>query len=157
MIVQKKFYSHSNLTSDCSKIIRDIAVNKEVFTHIVGINRGGLIAGLMLSHYYDIPLVPFHISLRDHKTIENEEVIYDIFKNENNRILIVDDICDSGDTLSYIYENILNIDVTNPRVKTAVLVYNLGCKNFEPTYHGYEIDKDDHDCWIVFWWENWWE
>ena len=82
MIVQKKFYSHSNLTSDCSKIIRDIAVNKEVFTHIVGINRGGLIAGLMLSHYYDIPLVPFHISLRDHKTIENEEVIYDIFKNE---------------------------------------------------------------------------
>jgi len=62
---------------------------------VMGIPRGGLVAAVMLSHRLSIPLVPFR------KDLVNPDV------------LLVDDICDTGGTLS----KIVTPQEDNPNVR----------------------------------------
>ena len=72
---------------------------------IVGISRGGLIPGVMMSHKLNVPFKPVHASTRDFPHWENY-----LPRPSDKKILIVDDICDSGETFeklsTYIKENI---------------------------------------------------
>ena len=81
-------------------------------------------------------------------------------KKNRQTSLIVDDVCDSGET----FHKIRNF-ITGPRKKSpmkiecdvrfAVLYWNNEC-NFEPHYYVNEIAKDSTNTWIHFPWESWW-
>ena len=67
------------------------------------------------------------------------------------KILIIDDINDSGDTFNYI---INNFGKEENRIKFAALIHNKPSKA-KVDYFGYEINKAERPHWIVFPWEEW--
>jgi len=87
--------------------------------YILGIPRGGLILAVMLSHKLNIPLFRPGMVL-------------------NNKVLIVDDICDSGLTLQK-----YNV------ITTAVIHYKQSAK-IKPNFY-YSLTPEDK--WIVYPWE----
>ena len=81
------------------------------------------------------------------------------------KILIVDDINDTGATINWImqdwpsgiYDKEGWDQIWNHSVRFAVLVDNLSsqCRK-KMCYTGMEVNKAEKDCWIDFPWEVWW-
>ena len=65
---------------------------------ILSINRGGCIPGIYLSHKIEIPHKVIDIQLRDSSVSPNFSVLNDCLA-KYKKLLIVDDINDSGNTL----------------------------------------------------------
>lgn len=89
---------------------------------IVGVARGGLYPATFISHLLQKELYPIRISRRinDIVTFEHPEWIIkpsELIKDK--KVLIVDDICDTGETLKLIKEEVLTIGVQS--VFTATL------------------------------------
>lgn len=118
-------------------------------TIIMGINRGGCIPGVYLSHRLNVPHEVLDIRLRDHKSTPNLENLISNHE-KGNRILIIDDINDSGATFTYIIDNFGKHD----NIKFASLINNKPSP-VKMDFHGYDIDKDTNPQWVVFPWEEW--
>ena len=119
-MTQKVFLSWSWVDDQLTQIQKQINIE---YQWITGLPRGGLIPAVMLSHRLNLPYIPFH-------QITNEE-----------NILLVDDISDSGVTLK---KNI------NTNVDTATLALRY-TSEFTPDYFGTNITDDR---WLVFPWET---
>jgi hypoxanthine phosphoribosyltransferase len=91
--------------------------------HIYGLQRGGLIPAVMLSHKLGIPMTINSIS----KTT-----------------LIVDDICDSGETFRELFK-------IHPKSKFACLHFKPHTSHFHPDF---SANKFFSDAWIVYPWER---
>ena len=90
------------------------------------------------------------VRLRDHKAkpdLRNLEKAYAFQK----KILIIDDINDTGETFNYIKNNFGGED----KVRTASIIHNTPSNFKDLNYYCYEIDKSVVPCWIVFPWEEW--
>ena len=136
----------------CREILLD-GFNPEV---IVGLSRGGLTPGVMMSHWMQKPFKPVKASLRDFPEWEDY-----LPKKTDERVLIVDDICDSGETFDRIKSYIKGPRINQPlelpvEVRFATLWWNNEC-NVEPHYYVNEIAKDSTGTWIHFPWESWWK
>lgn len=120
-------------------IVDQIKKDKEDFSMILCVERGGLVMTAYLAHALNISSVHF---LQD-KT----QVAPEIFRTLglNNKALIVDDISDTGDTMLN-----LNSRVTIPH-KAAVL-YERVATSFRCDYVGQYISHN-HE-WSEFGWEK---
>ena len=92
------------------------------FDSIYGLQRGGLIPAVMISHKLGIPMV-------------------ETIKSSNT--LIVDDICDSGETFT-------KWSKKYPTIEFACLHYKPHTSNFVPTFSANRLQSDS---WIVYPWE----
>ena len=99
-------------------------IPKDKFKSVAGVPRGGLIPAVMLSHKLGIGYTPFN-HLQEY----------------NDKVLIVDDISDSGETLT---------QIGGKGYSTATLCFRYSTQ-YTPDYYGEEIDNDR---WIVFPWEE---
>jgi len=95
------------------------------------------------------PFKPIKTSLRDFPEWEDY-----LPKKTDERILIVDDICDSGETFQKISDFIKERGVS-VEVRFASLWWNNEV-DFEPHYYVQECAKDTEGIWIHFPWEHWW-
>ena len=120
---------------DVNTLCRTISLDKFDPQVIVGISRGGLTPGVMMSHWMQKPFKPIKTSLRDFPEWEDY-----LPKKTDERVLIVDDICDSGETFQKISDFITERGV-NVEVRFASLWWNNEC-NFEPHYYVQECAKD---------------
>ena len=120
----------------------------------------------MLSHYYDAGLVSLNISLRDNKVVSGTEVLDQLTAEilAGKRVLVVDDICDSGDTLAAVWEhlglaNAVEEDefIETNLVRAAVLWNNPGQDVFAPQYVARDIHRLEDPRWVIFPFEDWWE
>ena len=100
------------------------------FKNIYGLPRGGLIPAVILSHQLGIPMVKGDIG---------------------PDTLIVDDICDSGETLDKLVKKYQTLYSFPFNLKTAVLHYKPHTSCFEPTFYS---EKWNKDVWLVYPWEN---
>lgn len=117
--------------------------------YIVGVKRGGLIPAIALSHRFNKPLIMMSCQLRDNK--DNEVRLYEVEElPKNKNVLVVDDICDSGITLSKIIAKLKEEGFQS--VKTCSLFYNTSQK-FVVDYQSRLINRSNDDRWIVFPWE----
>ena len=59
MSIKKHFYTWQDVDNMTHDILRQVATDRDNFKpdYIVGLCRGGLIPGVMLSHYFDIPFL----------------------------------------------------------------------------------------------------
>ena len=148
--MNKLWYTWDQMRNDCHVLVRDIVLDDFDPEVIVGLSRGGLTPGVMLSHWFKKPFKSVKSSLRDFPEWEDY-----LPRPTDKRVLIVDDICDSGETFhkmrSYLTKKAKEVDV-----KFATLWWNNEC-NFEPTYYVREIAKDSTNTWINFPWEIWWD
>lgn len=167
--MNKKYYTNNQIAAMVHSIIRQMIQDNWKPDYIVGINRGGLIPALMLSHYLRIPMETLKVSLRDYGSTESncwmaEDAIgWQMDKPKN--ILIVDDINDTGATINWIKKDweasvrMHNDDwekVWNYSTRFAVLVDN-DASPIEVNYVGESINKAEDPQWCIFPWECWWE
>ena len=140
--MEKLFYTWDEQFDDTNKMCDQLEADEFIPDVVVGISRGGLIPGVMISHKLEIPFKPVHASTRDFPHWENY-----LPKPKDEKILIVDDICDSGETFvrlsEYIRDNI-NFECD---VRFASLWWNNECE-FKPHYFIRDLAKDTAGVWI---------
>ena len=119
------------------------------FTHIIGIARGGLVPAAIMSYELDLPLITCSVSSYTEnekgKLKINDDLNLSKFSKDSN-LLVVDDICDSGETIKYITNN---LTLGGVKHKTACIFTKE--KHKELLDH-YGIVISDN-MWIVFPWE----
>lgn len=162
--MEKLSLSWADTETLVSEIARQIYVSGWRPDLIIGVDRGGLPASIMLSHYLDIPHETVKVSLRDGGVCESvtwapSDVI------NGSRILIVDDINDSGATQAWLREDwagcvegvCADFDQIHwhQDVRFAALVSNESSPEI-CDYSGMSINKMERDVWIDFPWESWW-
>ena len=152
---KKLWYDWKEMRRDVNTLCRDITLDKFDPQVIVGISRGGLLPGVMMSHWLQKPFKPVKASLRDFPEWEDY-----LPRKTDERVLIVDDICDSGETFTKMSSHIKGPRLNQPmelptEVRFASLWWNNEC-DFEPHYYAQECAKDSEDIWIHFPWEHWW-
>jgi len=166
-MIKKKYNSWNNIHGACLEIARQMAQDEFYPDYIVGITRGGLVPAVLLSHYLNVPCETLKVSLRDGSECEsNLWMAEDAFGHHAppKKILIVDDINDSGSTFNWIKkdwqagcfpEGARWSDVWHGNVKFAVITNNLS-STAEVDYFAYEVDKSEDNVWLVYPWENFW-
>ena len=126
-MAEKKFYTWNWVNNQIDKIGEKLeGLERPQF--ITGVPRGGLIPAVLMSHKFDIPF----IGLEAAKTLPGDL---------KKKVLVIDDIADSGNTLAQIQRH---------NFKTATLARRYS-SSFSPLLVGEDI-SDDH--WLVFPWEN---
>ncbi len=149
-----------------TNICRQLSKDNWKPDYIVGISRGGLLPAVMISHYFNIPMKPLQVSLRDGEDcVSDLGMAEDAFDGKN--ILIVDDINDQGTTLNWIMRDwpsgCLPYDerwehTWGSNVRFAVVVDNLSSQcSVGMNYWGMEVNKAEEDVWIEFPYEEWWK
>ena len=109
--MEKKLYSVTDMKNDLKKIINQIKISKLDPELIISINRGGCIPGIYLSHYLKKTHRVIDIQLRDSDSKPNFDVMKDSLNNFN-KILIIDDIIDSGLTFGLVKK--IGISIYDP-------------------------------------------
>lgn len=113
---------------------------------ILAIGKGGIIPGAMLSQILNIPFEILNYSSKNGKGGKLNCELYKIPILFHDRILIVDEICDSGHTLKEVFD----FYECHNEVQTLALFYKK-TSMFEPDY--YHTTINDNDGWIHFPWE----
>lgn len=124
-----------NIVDDLCKQVKD-----KGYTVVVGLARGGVIPAVMISHKLGIKYDSVVWQTRDGGLIENGRLNNII--NREQKVLIVDDICDSGLTLTQVKANHPNTDV-------AVLTTKMETKLVDYAVKEYYNDGR----WVIFPWE----
>ena len=146
---KKMWYGWKEMRRDVSVLCREIILDKFEPQVIVGLSRGGLVPGVMMSHWFNKPFKPVQAALRDFA--EWEEYLP---RKTDERVLIVDDICDSGETFEKISKHIHNNN-NKCDVRFASLWWNNEV-DYEPHYYARDMAKDSENIWLVFPWESFW-
>jgi hypoxanthine phosphoribosyltransferase len=158
--VKKIFKSWQEVDAYCMQLALTILKSDWRPDYIVGLTRGGLTPGVLLSHLLAVPMHTLKVQLRDgdQDTEMNCWMPEDVVDGKN--ILIVDDINDTGETLAWIRsdwsKSVFQGDMDyhwHKRVRVAVLVNNLASKE-SVDFCIDEINKVDDPSWICFPWEQ---
>ena len=133
--MNKHYVDWEEINALVFRLFHKIITNSSLFNdleieNIYGLPRGGLIPAVMLSHQLGIPMVKGDIG---------------------PNTLIVDDICDSGETLDKFVKKYQTLYSFPFNLKTAVLHYKPHTSCFAPTFHSEEWNKD---VWLVYPWEK---
>lgn len=145
---EKLYVSWKEFDSYCvnlSNKLRDWAPNA-----IMAVARGGLMVGVRLSHLLeDVKIgyveVKYYIDSETRKP-RPAMVLPPTMNVSSMKVVVVDDVVDTGDTLKLVIENLM---LQNPsEIKTATLTYKKWSK-VKPDYYSFgPVDK-----WVVFPWE----
>lgn len=150
--------SYYDIEKGCAVLATEVLRSNTNYDVIVGLSRGGLLPAVILSHLLNKSMVPISYSSTfgqgDNRNHDNVLPMISSKKfvsgsGEAPRpptILLVDDICDSGNTLkevSNFYEGMGHV------VDTAVLYFKeITHPPHHPKYAWQKIPKDSP--WIVF-------
>lgn len=142
-----KYYSYENFKNDTRILIEKVRVSD--FEAIVAIARGGLTLSHAMAEGLDIRQVQsIRTELYDKSQKRENITIFGACEFKNiKRVLVVDDISDSGDTLKAVM-NHLSSEFENIEFKSATLFYKK-TSIYEPDFWINEADD-----WIDFFWER---
>lgn len=160
-MVVKNFYTNEDMMVGLGSMSTNMSNDNWTPDVVVGILRGGIIPAVYFSHMYNnTPLVSMEWSLRDSSVGKRVPAEIEGFLYSDSKILLVDDICDTGETLREVYDALIEIyrdeKYMQPglqNIKSAVLHYNEGQNVFTPDYFHLKINKNIKNEWIVYPWE----
>jgi hypoxanthine phosphoribosyltransferase len=165
--MKKVYYTWQDVEKQTQEILRQLQRDAWMPDYVVGLTRGGLVPANLISQYLEVPMETLKVSLRDDNTQPESNLWMADDAFEQKRILIVDDINDSGATLNWVKEDWMSSALPdNPKwaeiwgdtVRIAVLVDNeASTSELNISYSAVGLNKAEEDCWIVFPWENWWK
>jgi hypoxanthine phosphoribosyltransferase len=165
--MKKVYYSWKDVEGACLDIARQVISSQWRPDYIVGITRGGAIPAVMLSQFFNIPMRPLQVSLRDGgECVSDLGMAEDAFGHEEDpkNILIVDDINDQGSTIAWIKKDWPSgcfpdhnqwTKTWGHNVRFATLTNNMASKE-TVDYSVWEVNKTEEDCWLVYPWEEFW-
>ena len=184
-MIKKHYYSWQDVERACLNIALQMYNDNWKPDYIVGITRGGNVPATILSNMLGIRCEALKVSLRDdamgpesnlwmaedafgYVNQEEQETLkcrWDLSKRK--KILIVDDINDTGATFNWIKQDwqsgcLPNEDNawntvwngTTANVRFATITDN-GASEFDGVnYTCHEVNKAEEDVWLVYPWEN---
>jgi len=110
---------------------------------VIGLARGGIVPALLVSHYFDCECY-----------IRNkEETLFDV-EFPQRSILVIDDINDSGNTLTAVNHELYQ-DLELRDIKYATLINNES-SSFTVDFSGIDFNRLEQSDWFDFPWEKWW-
>jgi hypoxanthine phosphoribosyltransferase len=181
-MTNKHYYNWQDVENSCINIALQMYKDNWRPDYIVGITRGGNVPATILSNMLNVRGEALKVSLRDatgesesncwmasdafgyvdEEERTNTKSRWDIGKRK--KILIVDDINDTGATFNWIKQDwpagcLPNEEswktVWHNNVRFATITDNLS-SNFNGTvdYSVHEVNKAEQDVWLVYPWEN---
>lgn len=189
-MIKKHYYSWTDIERACLNISLQMYKDWWRPDYIVGITRGGNVPATILSNMLNIRCETLKVSLRDDNGesesncwMSEDAFGYEHWKiNKHNedisasagepivtlpisakKILIVDDINDTGATFNWIKQDWQSTclpdedrwnDVWGNNVRFAVITENLSSEFDGVNYYVHEVNKAEEDVWLVYPWEN---
>ena len=143
----KQYYAYENFRNDTQKLISQVkSFEPEV---IIAIARGGLCISHCIAEGLDIRDVQsIRTELYDNDCKREELSLFGICSLNNiKRVLVVDDIADSGETFTFIM-NFLRNNFADIEFKSSALFYKK-TSVYEPDFW-----INEANAWIEFFWEK---
>ena len=142
-----KYYSYESFRNDTNKLL--VKLREERFDAIVAIARGGLTLSHAVAEGLQIRAVQsIRTELYDKSQKRDKIALFGSCAFENTkRVLVLDDISDSGETLRAVMEH-FTTQFTDIEFKSATLFYKK-TSIYEPDFWINEADD-----WIDFFWER---
>lgn len=142
-----KYYSYSDLETDTKILVNELKEHQ--FDTIIALARGGMILGQLIAYALDIrDIQTLKIeSYDDEKKRDCVTITNTCSLKEGAKVLIVDDIVDSGDTLKKVIEQ-LNEKHLHVKLMSASIFYKKSAL-IEPDFKVKEAKE-----WIDFFWER---
>lgn len=162
--IDVKNYSWLELTDYCVDIYKKMKEDEYIPEVIISISRGGFFTGLILAHLFKIQEL-YSIkastninddirSLRQHPQIESLFTKNNIHSLNKKKILIVDDVFNTGYTLKTVYDYMKDLN-TNLNIRTACMIYDTFLDTTLPVADFIVDYYSDKRCaWAVFPWET---
>ena len=125
------------------------------YSVIIGLNRGGLVPSVLLSHITKTKHGVVSIeSYQGRKKTSKHKLDYHVSMigklNPKTKVLMVDDISDTGESLKKIIQVMKKLGCDPKNIDTATLYYkSKSC--FVPTYYAKHTSDSD---WIEFPWQR---
>lgn len=181
-MIKKHYYSWQDIEKACVNITLQMYKDNWRPDYIVGITKGGNVPATILCNMLGIRGEALKVSLRDcdsqsesnlwmaeeafgYVPLEEQEILksrWDVSKRK--KILIVDDINDTGATFNWIKQDwpagcLPNEthawdSVWSSNVRFAVLTENLSSSFDSVNYYAHELNKAEEDVWLVYPWET---
>jgi hypoxanthine phosphoribosyltransferase len=181
-MIKKHYYSWQDVEDACVNIALQMYKDNWMPDYIVGITRGGNVPATILSNTLDIRCEALKVSLRDdamgpesnlwmsedafgYVNEEEQKILksrWDV--NKRKKILVVDDINDTGATFNWIKQDWESSCLPNEQtwntvwhnnVRFATITDNLSSEfNGKVDYTTHEVNKAEEDIWLVYPWEN---
>lgn len=150
--MKKTYVSEQQVKNFTLELIRQMTYDGFIPDLVIGMVRGGCVPANYLSQFYDIPC---YMQNKEQEIDYFEKDLKKYFNKEFHKILVVDEINDSGNTLIEFNNALFDVGVYDIDAKYATLITNTNSA-FTVDYFGMEINKLDDPSWIVFHWEQWW-
>jgi|TARA_B110000444_G_scaffold36815_1_gene32340 hypoxanthine phosphoribosyltransferase len=178
IMIKKHYYSWADVEKMCVSIVNQMYKDNWRPDYIVGITRGGNVPATIISNITGIRCEALKVSLRDGESGKTGDSMLwmaeDAFGYNDgtlvtagpleNKILIVDDINDTGATFNWIMEDWKSgclpdhlrwNNIFGNNVRFATLTDNLASEfNSKISYTCHEVNKAEEDVWLVYPWEN---
>ena len=164
--MKKVYYTWQDVENQTQEILRQLQHDAWQPDYVVGLTRGGLVPANLISQYLAVPMECLKVSLRDDASQPESNLWMAEDAYEGKKILIVDDINDSGATLNWIKQDWQSgcfpkdkrwKEIWGNNVRVAVLVDNeSSTSKLNINYNAIDLNKAEEDSWIVFPWEDWW-
>ena len=180
--MKKKYYSWQDVERAADSIVAQMCKDQWCPDYIVGITRGGLPLATIISNKLDVRMEALKIKLRDAQPGESCEtncwmaddafgIVDDqeTFKsrwdiNKRKKILVVDDINDTGATFEWLVKDWQSSCLPNETyawdavwdnsTRFAVMTENLSSNFYKVRYSWDEVNKAEDDVWLVWPWET---
>ncbi len=140
-----------------TRIGNSIIKDKLKLSFIVSLNRGGLVPGVLLSHYLGVKHAVVTIESYDSKNKRGAIIVDDAISTladtdpkHIKNILIVDDIADSGRSLVAAKKRFIDFGYAASKISIATVYYKKK-SIIKPDYYYSTIPNN---CWIVLPWEK---
>lgn len=121
---EKEYVTWEQVEEFVNEVAKDVDTP---ITGVYGLPRGGLVMAVMLSHKLNVPML----------------------MSPAEGCIIIDDICDSGESLLHYVKNTSGIPAEYKAYKIATMYYKENELGIIPDFW----DKRKDDKWIVFPWE----
>ena len=146
--MKTRTYTWSDFDNLVSKLLTT-QLSEQKFNRVIAIARGGVFLGQVLGYRLRLPATFITCQSYDEQQKINEMRLEKVNISED-KLLLVDDIIDSGDTMKEVimsYPNITGVCTLHSKIEVEKLKAFLLC----PLYVGEYIEKD---IWASYPWEN---
>lgn len=139
-----RFIDYPNFNRLSFQLAQDVIASAERFEEIVSISRGGALLARILSDLLDLPIL--NIGLRSYQGIgqKGEIVVYQPLTQgiSGKRVLLVDEICDSGRTFEVALANLKGLE---PALLKSACLFAKPHSTYKPDFVAEATDQ-----WVVF-------
>ena len=144
--MQRKVVSYENIAFMVDQLVSRVSTD---YDYIVGIGRGGLIPATMLAYKLNKKVLILGVSTYNNTTQTDKHYIYQPVNlpDAASKFLVVDDICDTGNTFKIFKEIYCN---TIHKFEYASL-FAKDKSSHMVDYYGFSTPEG---MWLTFPWEN---